>query len=90
MIARAGRLGEGGDERAADDQALLVREREVDALGEGDDRRAEARRARDRVQDEVGARGRDQLAHPLLAGEDAVALGGAALGGAGVGDRDAR
>ena len=56
----AGGLGERGDERAADDQALLVREREVDALGERDDRRAEAGRAGDRVQDEVGVRGRDR------------------------------
>ncbi len=30
------------DQLAADDEALLVREREVDALGQGDDRRPQA------------------------------------------------
>ena len=51
---RAGRLGERHDQLAADHQALLVGEREVDALGERDDRRAEAGGADDRVEDQVG------------------------------------
>ena len=41
-----GRLGQRGDQLAADDEALLVGERDVDPLGQGDDRRAEARRCR--------------------------------------------
>ena len=46
----AGGLGERGHELAADDQRLLVGQRDVDALGERDDRRAEAGRADDRVE----------------------------------------
>ena len=45
---RAGRLGERHDQLAADHQALLVGEGDVDALGEGDDGRAEAGGADDR------------------------------------------
>ena len=45
---RAGGLGERGHELAADDQRLLVGERDVHPLGEGDDRRAEAGAADDR------------------------------------------
>ena len=55
---RLGRLGERRDELAADDEALLVGEREVDALAERDDRRPEAGDADDRVEDEVRARSR--------------------------------
>ena len=40
--AGAGGLGERGHELAADDERLLVGQRDVDALGERDDRRAEA------------------------------------------------
>ena len=68
---RVGRLGQRGDQLAADHQALLVGERDVDALGERDDRRAEPGGADDPVQDQVGAGGGDQLADALLAGEDA-------------------
>ena len=55
---RAGRLRELGHELAADDERLLVGEREVDPLAERRDGRAEARRADERVEDEVGARTR--------------------------------
>ncbi len=64
------RLGKRGDELAADHQALLVGEREVDPLRERDDRRPEPGDADDRVQDEVGLGRGDQLAHALGAGED--------------------
>ena len=43
---RAGGLGERHHELAADDQRLLVGERDVDPLGERDDRRARGRRSR--------------------------------------------
>ena len=43
---RAGGLGQRGHELAADDQRLLVGEREVDALGERHDRRARGRPSR--------------------------------------------
>ena len=87
---RPGRLGERGDQLAADHEALLVGEREVDALGQRDDRRAEPRRAEDRVEHHVGARRRDQLAHPLLPRQHLAVegLGGGRLGGVGVGERD--
>ena len=52
---RAGGLGQRGHELAADDERLLVGQRDVHALGERDDRRAEAGRADDRVEHEVGA-----------------------------------
>ena len=55
---RAGGLGQRGHELAADDERLLVGQRDVDALGERDDRRAEAGGADDRVEHEVGARTR--------------------------------
>ena len=51
---RAGRLRELGHELAADDERLLVGQREVDPLAERRDGRAEARRADERVEDEVG------------------------------------
>ena len=50
----AARLRERHHELAADDEALLVGEGELDALAEGDDRRAEAGRADDRVEHDVG------------------------------------
>ena len=86
---RLGRFGQGRDQLAADDQALLVREGEVDALAQRDDRRPQAGRAGDRVQDEVGLGRRDELAHALGPGEDARALGRAPLRDGRVGDRDA-
>ena len=52
---RAGRLGERHHELAADDERLLVGEREVDPLAERGDGRAEAGGADERVEDEVGA-----------------------------------
>ena len=45
-----------GDELAADDERLLVGQREVDALPQRRDRRPEPRGAHERVEDEVGAR----------------------------------
>ena len=65
--ARVGRLGQRRHQLAADHQRLLVGERDVDPLGQRHDRRAQPRRADDRVQDEVGARLRDELANPVLA-----------------------
>ena len=62
---RAGRLGERHDQLAADDERLLVGEREVDPLGQRHDRRAEPGRADDRVQHEVGVRARDELDQAL-------------------------
>ena len=62
---RAGRLRELHDELAADDERLLVGEREVDALAERRDRRAEAGGADERVQDEVGAGLDDEPDEPL-------------------------
>ena len=88
----AGRLGERRDQLAADHQALLVGERQLDPLGERDDRRAEAGGADDRVEDEIGLRGDDQIAHALVPREhpDAVELGAGAVGGLGIADRDHR
>ena len=77
-------------ELAADDERLLVGERDVDALGERDDRRAEAGRADDRVEHEVGVGLGDEPHEPLGAGQH-LALGprlGGARGGVGVGERD--
>ena len=59
---RAGRLGERHHELAADDERLLVGERDVDPLGQRDDRRAEAGGADDRVEHEVGVRSRRRAA----------------------------
>ena len=63
----AGRLGERHHELAAHDERLLVGQRDVDALGERDDRRAQPRRADDRVEHEVGAGLGDQPHEPLRA-----------------------
>ena len=76
----AGGLGQRGHELAADDERLLVGQRDVDALGERDDRRAEAGGADDRVEHEVGAGLGDELDEPLGAGEHLAA--GPGLGGA--------
>ena len=59
---RAGGLGQRHDELAADDERLLVGEREVDALAQRRDRRPQARRADERVEHEVGARTRGRAA----------------------------
>ena len=88
---RARGLGELGDELAADDERLLVGQREVDALPQRRDRRAEAGRADQRVEHEVGAGLEHELDEPLGAGEHLAVrprLGGAG-GGVGVGERDA-
>ena len=63
-------LGERRDQLAADHQALLVGEREVDALRQRDDRRAEAGGADHGVQHQVGFRLDDQLADALFARQD--------------------
>ena len=55
---RAGGLGQLRHELAADDERLLVGQREVDALAERRHRRAQAGRADQRVEHEVGARTR--------------------------------
>ena len=54
-------------ELAADDERLLVGQRDVDALGERDDRGAEPGRADDRVEHEVGAGLGDQPHQALRA-----------------------
>ena len=88
----AGRLGQRGDELAADDQRLLVGQREVDALAERGDRRPEAGRADERVEDEVGAgarrRARRAPAAPASTSPSGPRLGRAG-GRVGVGQRDA-
>ncbi len=88
---RARRLGECGHELAADHEALLVGEREVDALPQRGDRRAEAGRAHERVQDEVAVGVGDQRDEALGAAEHlAVGPGLRGLGGGVlVGQRDA-
>ena len=55
--ARPGRLGQRHHQLAAEDQALLVGEGDVDPLAQRDDRRAQAGGADDRVEDEVGLGG---------------------------------
>ena len=65
MIRAPGRLRELRHELAADDERLLVGEREVDALAERRDGRAEAGRADERVEDEVGAGLDDEPDEPL-------------------------
>ena len=66
---RAGRFGERDHELAADDERLLVREREVDPLAERRDGRREPRRPDERIQDEVGAGPDDELHEPIGARE---------------------
>ena len=86
----AGRLAESRDQLAADHERLLVGQRDVDALAEGDDRRAQAGRADDRVEHEVGVGLRDQTGEPLRPGEDLAVrpLLGGARGRVGVGQGD--
>ena len=87
---RAGGLAERHHELAADDERLLVGERDVDPLGERDDRRPEAGGADDRVEHEVGAGLGDEPDEPLRPGEHLAVrprLGGA-RGGVGVAQRD--
>ena len=67
VVARSPEL-----EVAADDEALLVGERQLDPLAERDDRRAEAGGADDGVEDDVRLRAQDELADALLAGEDSA------------------
>ena len=62
-------LCESGHQLAADDEALLVRQCEVDALPERRHRGAQAGRADQRVEDEVAVRVRDQLDEALGAGQ---------------------
>ena len=88
----AGGLGQRHHEVAADDERLLVGERDVDALGERDDGRAEPGRADDRVEHEVGAGLGDEPHEPLGPGQH-LALGprlGGARGGVAVAERDPR
>jgi hypothetical protein len=66
---RAGGLRQRGHELTADDERLLVGQRDVDALGERDDRRAEPGRADDRVEHQVGLGLGDEPYEPLRTGE---------------------
>ena len=87
----AGGLGQRHHEVAADDERLLVGQRDVDALGERDDGRAEPGGADDRVEHEVGAGLGDEPHEPLGPGQH-LALGpclGGAGGRVGVAERDA-
>ena len=88
---RAGRLRERHHELAADDERLLVGEREVDPLPERGDGRAEAGGADERVEHEVGARLEHEPHEPLGAAQHLAV--GPGLGGArarvGIGQRDA-
>ncbi len=92
-IMRApGRLGERHDQLAADHQRLLVGERDVDALGQGDDRGARARRRR-RSRSAPGRRRtcRSASRMPSSPGQHpSVPLPGRALGGIGVREGDHR
>ena len=85
-------LGELHDELATDDEALLVGEREVHALAERRDRRAEPGRADESVQDEVCVRFDDQANHALGSREHLSPAPGVvgALGGAGLRERNPR
>ena len=65
MQLGAGRLRQRGHELAADHEALLVGEREVDALPQRRDRGTEARRADQRVEHEVAVGVGDQLDEAL-------------------------
>ena len=71
---RAGGLAERHHELTADDERLLVGERDVDALGERDDRRPQAGRADDRVEHEVGA-GLGDEPHEALGPREHLAVG---------------
>ena len=89
---RAGGLRQGHHQLAAHDERLLVGQRDVDPLGERDDRRTEAGRPDDRVEHEVGAGLGDEPHQPLGPGEHLAAgpgLGGARRG-VGVAERDPR
>ena len=91
MIVGAGRLGQRRDQLAADDQRLLVGQRQVDALAQRGDGRAQAGAADDGVQDQVAVGVDDQLDQPVGALQH-VAVGpglGGARGGGLVGQRDA-
>ena len=66
----AGRLGQGHHQLAADDQRLLVGQREVDPLPQRGDRRPEPGRADQAVEDEVGIRLDDQADEARGPGED--------------------
>ncbi len=84
---RAGRLRERDHELAAHHERLLVGERQVDALAQRGDGRAQARRAHERVEHEVGVGLHDQAHEPLGAREH-LAVGPRLRGtGAGIGVR---
>ncbi len=90
MIAAPVASRERGDELPADDERLLVGERQVDPLAERRDGRREPGRADDRVEDQVAAGLGDQPHQALRAREDLPV--GPRLrrlrGGVGVGERD--
>jgi hypothetical protein len=88
---RTGGLGQLGDELATDDQRLLVGQREVDALPQRRDGRAQAGRPDERVEHEVGAGLQHEL-HKALGADEHLAVGprlGRAGGGIRIAQRDA-
>jgi hypothetical protein len=87
----AGGLGQRHHEVPADDERLLVGERDVDALRQRHHGRAEAGRADDRVEHEIGVGLGHEPHQPLGPGEHLALrpqLGGAG-GGVAVAERDA-
>ena len=87
---RAGRLRKLGDELATDDQRLLVGQREVDALTQRRDRRDQAGRADDRVEDQVALAVGDQCHEPIRSAQHlpvGPCLGGS-RGSIGISQRD--
>jgi len=87
---RAGGLGERPDELAADDQRLLVGERQVDPLPQRRHGRPETGRADQRVEDEVRIGFDDQPDEALRSAEDPSVRPGLARPGrrVGVGEGD--
>ena len=90
MIAAPVACASCGDELAADDQRLLVGEREVDPLAERRDRRQQARRADDRVQHQVALALGDQPDDAVRPRQHLAARPRLARprGGVGIGQRD--
>ena len=89
---RARGLGELHDQLAADDERLLVGQRQVDALPQRGHRRAQPGGADERVEHEVGARVEHQAHEPLGADQHLAVRPrlGRAGAGVGVGQRDPR
>ena len=88
---RARRLAQRHHQLAADHERLLVGERDVDALGEGHDGRAQAGRPDDGVEHEVGAGLRHEADEPLRPAQHLAVRPGLrrAGGGVAIGEGDA-